>query len=218
METVESISYPGFPVEGGSHDPFPVEEDPDNTRFPVAEPHFSWMEPGDELQLPDPGERQELTVVKAAGSGSSSGEEEEVEDEEASCPESYLVMHKLSHRADKRSQLRVETLPDNSELASRAAEAALDKPYACTACGKTFALFATLAAHERIHMSDDDAYRCPTCGEHFPDSGKLGRHQRRHLGEERPFRCPACGKGFVLLSGLRQHRRDPPARIGISTL
>ncbi|KAG6926606.1 zinc finger protein 431, partial [Chelydra serpentina] len=49
-------------------------------------------------------------------------------------------------------------------------------------------------------------YKCSVCDKSFGQSSHLIQHQVSHTGEK-PYKCHECGKGFTWSSALAQHRR-----------
>uniref|UniRef100_A0A8C3XMN2 C2H2-type domain-containing protein n=1 Tax=Chelydra serpentina TaxID=8475 RepID=A0A8C3XMN2_CHESE len=80
-----------------------------------------------------------------------------------------------------------------------------EKPYKCHECGKGFTWSSALAQHRRIHRGERP-FVCPECGKSFSQSSNLSTHRRTHTGEK-PFVCPDCGRGFSQNSNLAAHRR-----------
>ena len=101
----------------------------------------------------------------------------------------------------------------------------------CKECGKSFRLFASLKAHERIHMKVPEPYvticdevvgqvisderihgrkerdfKCKHCGKCFRHKVLLSLHNRIHTREE-GFQCKQCGKCFSQEGNLNAHCR-----------
>ena len=101
----------------------------------------------------------------------------------------------------------------------------------CKKCGKSFRLFASLKAHERIHAklpepcvticdevvdqvisderihgSKERHFKCKHCGKCFRHKVLLSLHNRIHTGEE-GFQCNQCGKCFSQVGNLNAHCR-----------
>nr|XP_056723130.1 zinc finger protein 436-like [Euleptes europaea] len=108
-----------------------------------------------------------------------------------------------------------------------------DKPYICSACGKSFTDHTVLVAHERTHRSEtpfkptdaeppfphdslpikdkraplgERPYKCSDCEKSFGTRAILSSHKRTHTGEK-PYHCPDCGKCFGMTSALIRHKR-----------
>ncbi|XP_049843773.1 zinc finger protein 658B-like isoform X1 [Schistocerca gregaria] len=87
-----------------------------------------------------------------------------------------------------------------------------DRPHACDVCGKRFRQSVHLTIHKRLH-SDERPYGCEVCGKAFRQSVHLQIHLRQHTGY-RPFSCDVCGRTFTDRTGLNRHKavhsRDHP--------
>ncbi|XP_069686022.1 zinc finger protein 431-like [Periplaneta americana] len=92
-----------------------------------------------------------------------------------------------------------------------------EKPFLCTACGRSFAKKYTLQCHARKH-SNERPFPCDQCNQSFYRKSTLKTHKLRHTGA-RPYVCPLnCGKAFTQSSSLsyhvRHHDRPPRATNG----
>lgn len=58
----------------------------------------------------------------------------------------------------------------------------------------------------RREAAQEKWFICSFCGKSFDRSSHLQMHRRVHTGE-RPFRCAVCGKSFSQLSNLRTHQK-----------
>lgn len=59
-----------------------------------------------------------------------------------------------------------------------------ERPYVCSACGKTFVYAHNLAIHTRSHTGERP-YHCTLCPKAFSSSSTLSAHMMTHTGEKR---------------------------------
>ncbi|XP_043234222.1 gastrula zinc finger protein XlCGF57.1-like isoform X2 [Amphibalanus amphitrite] len=76
----------------------------------------------------------------------------------------------------------------------------------CDTCGAVFSSRASLAAHQRTH-SDQRPFACSACEKTFKRASHLSDHMASVHGESRPFKCGQCGRAFTLEPYLRRHER-----------
>ncbi|KAG2465448.1 zinc finger protein OZF-like [Polypterus senegalus] len=79
----------------------------------------------------------------------------------------------------------------------------IERPFACTDCGKKFIRKCHLQQHERTHTGEKP-HCCTECGKRFLEKGTLQTHMRTHTGEK-PFGCVECGKKFTEKKTLQNH-------------
>uniref|UniRef100_A0A6B0V6U3 Putative ovo n=1 Tax=Ixodes ricinus TaxID=34613 RepID=A0A6B0V6U3_IXORI len=80
-----------------------------------------------------------------------------------------------------------------------------ERPFGCSACGKSFGRKEHIDRHMRTH-TDERTFACAVCGKSFRQKVHLARHVRIHTGE-RPFACAACGKAFRQKEHIHRHMR-----------
>jgi uncharacterized Zn-finger protein len=72
---------------------------------------------------------------------------------------------------------------------------AVERPWICRLCQKTFARHLELDNHRRVH-SGERPFQCDVCGARFNQKQNLHTHVRHvHLGERR-YSCDQCGAKF----------------------
>ncbi|XP_064193901.1 zinc finger protein 628-like isoform X1 [Anguilla rostrata] len=82
---------------------------------------------------------------------------------------------------------------------------AVERPFCCTRCGKSFSRLPYLKEHLKTHTGEKP-FSCIQCGRGFTKLSNLKAHRRVHTGE-RPYICTNCGKRFTLKSNLKRHQR-----------
>ncbi|PIO26370.1 hypothetical protein AB205_0076890, partial [Aquarana catesbeiana] len=81
----------------------------------------------------------------------------------------------------------------------------VERPYACSECGKLCSNRTILQRHEKSHTGEKP-FSCSICGKCFIQKSCVVRHQMSHTGEK-PYSCPECGKGFLYNSQLQTHQK-----------
>ena len=79
-----------------------------------------------------------------------------------------------------------------------------NRPFLCTACGKTFSSSQTLKHHSLAYHSAVNPFQCHQCNKFYSSKGALRHHLKGHSGEKR-FECKLCGKKFSDSTCLESH-------------
>lgn len=80
-----------------------------------------------------------------------------------------------------------------------------ERPFSCSACGKTFTRKEHIERHIKTHTGER-MFVCSQCGKSFNQKAHLESHMRTHTGE-RPYTCGSCGKTFRQRVQLERHAR-----------
>ncbi|XP_047993193.1 zinc finger protein 62 homolog isoform X1 [Leguminivora glycinivorella] len=78
---------------------------------------------------------------------------------------------------------------------------AIDKPYCCEYCKKSFEYKSVLITHIRMHTGERP-YECPKCKKKLKTRSALSEHVNSHT---RPFPCPVCKRRFGKRDSLSRH-------------
>ncbi|XP_058533680.1 zinc finger protein 496 [Ochotona princeps] len=109
-----------------------------------------------------------------------------------------------------------EVLGEGQDLDGHLEAHGAQRPFRCSACGKSFRLHSHLLSHRRIHLLEPEKpreaggdYACRDCKRTFLRQDHLARH-RSHTHRRdalHPFQCRYCVKSFTQNSDLLRHER-----------
>lgn len=93
---------------------------------------------------------------------------------------------------------------------------AMEKPYTCVLCGKTFLSSQGVIQHLKVHTGEK--FTCFECGKKFTQQSSLKLHSRLHSGEKL-YKCEYCDKEFSIsdhyTKHLRVHTKERPYQCNI---
>ncbi|XP_063535456.1 zinc finger protein 181-like [Cydia strobilella] len=78
---------------------------------------------------------------------------------------------------------------------------AIEKPYSCEYCKKSFEYQSVLKTHIRMHTGERP-YECPECKKKLKTQSALTEHVNGH---KRPYPCPECKQRFGKRNSLSRH-------------
>ncbi|XP_075768915.1 uncharacterized protein LOC142821546 isoform X1 [Pelodiscus sinensis] len=198
--------------------------------FPISKAHvLSWLERGEELQIPDLQGCEEGEIISdthTAGDGMlNENSERSLQEEgpERMAPYGVLVERSEGHVSQspeqgetRESQCSLQRQQGNhpeagqDKFSQRSRRLKTNKetvqkkiPHQNSTCA--WSDCATLLKHERA-QTGEKPFSCSDCGKSFSWRSFLVIHRRVHTGEK-PFSCSDCGKSFNQRSHLVIHRR-----------
>ncbi|XP_055634004.1 zinc finger protein 721-like [Toxorhynchites rutilus septentrionalis] len=126
------------------------------------------------------------------------------------CPEVFKNRRTLREHIGTHSDLletykRSETDLDAPQEEDHIQLQAVEKPFKCEMCEKTFSTNHRLKVHIRTHTGERP-FLCPHCQRAFRANTTLKQHIRSHTGE-RPYSCSRCPRAFGSISILQNHIR-----------
>lgn len=86
------------------------------------------------------------------------------------------------------------------------AHSAIERPFECFICRKTYKRFEHLKYHMVTHGDKRD-YICHFCGDAFFSNSHLRKHIFNRHTDIKPYHCSACGKCFKTRRSLTVHER-----------
>ncbi|XP_075772599.1 zinc finger protein 688-like [Pelodiscus sinensis] len=198
--------------------------------FPISKAHvLSWVEQGEELQIPDLQGCEEGEIISdthTAGDGMLNEKSErsfQEEGRERMAPCGVLVerceghvsqspeqgeTHESQRSLQRQQGNHPEAGQDKSSQRSRRLKTKKETvqkkiPHQHSPCACSDCV--TPIKHERA-QTGEKPFSCSDCGKSFCQRSHLVIHRRAHTGEK-PFSCSDCGKSFSRRSHLVVHRR-----------
>ncbi|XP_075768651.1 uncharacterized protein LOC142818147 isoform X2 [Pelodiscus sinensis] len=197
--------------------------------FPVSKTHvLSWVEKGEELQIPDFQSCEEGEIISDTHTGVGMLNENSERTLQQNGPErvapcGVLVgrfeghvsqnpeqgetcesQHSLQRQQGNHPGVRQSKSSQRRRRLKTNTET-IQKKISHQQSSCTCSDYTTLIKHERA-QTEEKPFKCSDCGKSFSWRSNLFIHRRAHTGEK-PFSCSACGKSFSQRSHLDSHRR-----------